>query len=207
MPRKPIKQNRMSAVLRKVLERVLLALLALVCIGAFYLAVILAEVPADQQAPALTPAPAVVLSAEQPRQIGSLNDLAQLVERFPAPVLALQSNTQLAFAGGLVNDLAYKGSFARLVTLTYQTQNGETLTLHSIYPADAFSLLPGGGFTLQNTLTAALAGMTAVRMENASSVRLHVKGESALYAFTAPKMAEEALSEISRQAILVMPPE
>jgi hypothetical protein len=206
MSRKQNKQkSKMVPVVRKVLERSLLVLLVIVCIGAFYLAVILAEVPADQGAPAESSVPQVALTAEQPRQIGSLNDLKQLVEHFPSPVLALQANTQLAFAGGLVNDLAYKGSFARLVTLTYQTQNGETLKLYSIYPLDAFTLLPGENYSLQNTLTASLAGMTAVRMENADTLRLHVKGESALYALTSPKMEEEALSEISRQAILVMP--
>ncbi len=206
MARKPIKQQgRFYSVLRKVLERALLGLLAAVCIGAFYLAVILAEVPAGQGAPEATSAPAVTLSAEQPRQVSSPNDLNQLVEHFPAPALALKSNTPLVFAGGLVNDVAYQGSFARLVTLTYQTQSGETLTLHSIYPADAFSLLPGKGYSLKDTLTAVLAGMTAVRMENADTVRLHVQGENALYAFTAPKMAEEALSEIFRQATLAKP--
>ena len=206
MARKQTKQqSKIVSVLRKVLERALFILLAVICIGAFYLAVILAEVPADQDAPKVTAAPAVALSAEQPRQIGSLNDMHQLVEHFPAPALVLKENVQIAFAGGLVNDLAYQGSFARLVTLTYQTQSGETLTLQSIYPADAFTLLPGKGYALKNTLTAALAGMTAVRMENADTVRLHVKGESALYAFTAPKMAEEAFSEISRQAILIKP--
>ncbi len=206
MTRKSIKQkSKLVFVLRKVLERILLVLLVAVCIGAFYLAVILAEVPADQGAPTESPVPQVALTAEQPRQIGSLNDLKQLVEHFPSPVLALQANTELAFAGGVVNDLAYKGSFARLVTLTYQTQNGETLKLYSIYPLDAFSLLPGEGYTLQDKLTASLAGMTAVRMENADTIRLHVKGESALYAFTAPKMEEDALSEISRQAVLVKP--
>jgi hypothetical protein len=198
-------QSKTVSALRKVMERILLALLVVVCIGAFYLAVILAEVPADQGAPAQSPVPQVTLTAEQPRQIGTLNDLKQLVEHFPSPVLALTANTELVFAGGVVNDLAYKGSFARLVTLTYQTQNGETLKLYSIYPLDAFTLLPGEGYTLQDKLTASLAGMTAVRMENADTVRLHVKGESALYAFTAPKMEEELLAAISRQAILVKP--
>ncbi len=206
MTRKSNKQqSKLVIALRKVLERIFLVLLVAVCIGAFYLAVILAEVPADQGAPAESSVPQAALTAEQPRQIGTLNDLSQLVEHFPSPVLALQANTDLAFSGGVVNDLAYKGSFARLVTLTYQTQNGETLKLYSIYPLDAFSLLPGEGYTLQDKLTASLAGMTAVRMENAETIRLHVKGESALYAFTAPKMEEEALSGISRQAILVKP--
>lgn len=206
MSRKQNKQqSKLVWMLRKILERFLLVLLVVVCIGAFYLAVILAEVPADQGAPLESPVPQVALTGEQPRQIGTLNDLKQLVEHFPSPVLALTENTQLVFAGGMVNDLAYKGSFARLVTLTYQTQNGETLKLYSIYPLDAFSLLPGKGYSLQNTLTASLAGMTAVRMENADTVRLHVKGESALYAFTSPKMDEEQLNEISRQAVLVKP--
>ena len=206
MARKPAKQkSKLYAVLRKVLERVLYTMLVAVCIGAFYLAVILAEVPADQQAPAQSPVPQAALAAEQPRQIGSLNDLRQLVEHFPSPVLVLQDGTQLTFTGGLTNDVAYQGSFARMVTLTYQSSGGETLSLVSIYPADAFTLLPGKDYALANILTAPLAGMTAVRMENNESVRLHVKGESALYAFTAPRMDEQALSEISRQAVLVQP--
>lgn len=204
MSRKPSKRNRLRVLMKKVLERLLLILLVAVCIGAFYLAVILAEVPADQEATDDTPAPAVTLSAQQPRQIGTLNDLSQLAEHFPAPVLALSADTRLAFDGGQVNDLAYKGAFARLVTLTYRTQTGEALTLKSIYPADAFILLPGEGFQLMEHLTGALAGMTAVRMENKDTVRLHVRGENALYALTAPKMEEEALSEITRQALLVI---
>jgi hypothetical protein len=205
MSRRGKQQSRISAALKKVLDRVLMVLLALLCIGAFYLAVILAEVPADQNAPKASEVPQVSLAPEQPRQIGSLNDLSHLAEHFPAPVLALQASDQLMFLGGLANDLANNGGFARLVTLNYQTPSGLKLMLYSIYPADALILLPDGDYMLTNSMTAALAGMTAVRMEDENTIRLHVRGESALYALTAPKMEEEALLQISRQAMLVTP--
>ncbi len=205
MPRKPKKQSKLSAALRKVLERLLLVILVVVCIAAFYLAVILAEIPADQQAPEETKAPAVALAPEQPRQIGSLADIGRLTEIFPAPVLALQPTEALSFDGGVVNDLAYEGAFARLVTLNYHTQAGGKLTLISIYPSEAFSLLPKGDYLINNTLTGALAGMTAVRMESSDGIRLHVRGENALYAFAVPKTEEAQLSELSRQAMLIMP--
>jgi hypothetical protein len=47
--------------------------------------------------------------------------------------------------------------------------------------------------------------MTAVRMEKEDSIRLHVRGQSAMYVFTAPTMDEEAFAEITRQALLTMP--
>ncbi len=204
-PKKPIRQSKMSAALRKILERLLMIVLVIVCIAAFYLAVILAEIPADQQAPKETKAPSVALSPEQARQTSSFAEISRLTEIFPAPVLALQETDELLFDGGVVNDLAYEGAFARLATLNYHTQAGEKLTLVSIYPSEAFSLLPKGDYLINNTLTGALAGMTAVRMESEEGIRLHVRGENALYAFMATKMEEEQLTKLSRQAMLIMP--
>jgi hypothetical protein len=77
--------------------------------------------------------------------------------------------------------------------------------LQSIYPVDAFSLLPGEGYTLKGDMTAPIAGMTAVRMEKEGSIRLHVRGQSAMYVFTAPSMDEAAFEDITRQALLTMP--
>ncbi len=205
MPRPTKKKNRLAEFLSKALGRVLLIVLVLICIGVFYVAVILAEIPADQQVPEATAAPSITLSPEQPWRIASLGDLTTLTANFPAPALVFQMGDALIFDEGLVNDLAYEGSFARMITLSYHTPAGEKLTLYSIYPADAFVLLPGSGYVLQDALTASLAGMTAVRMENGSEVRLHVRGESALYAMTAPLMGEEQLSLISRQALLLVP--
>ena len=205
MPRSPRKTNRLAEFLSNALGRVLLAVLVLICIGVFYIAVILAEVPADQQVPEATAVPPVTLSAEQPRRAASPGEIDTLTEIFPAPALVFQTGDALIFDEGLVNDLAYEGSFARMLTLSYHTPAGEKLTLYSIYPADAFALLPGSGFALKDTLTASLAGMTAVRMENGSEIRLHVRGESALYALAAPMMGEEQLALISRQALLLMP--
>ena len=205
MPKKPKKQGKMNAALRKVLERVLMFLLIVVCIGAFYLAVILAEIPADQQAPKASHAPAVALSPEPPRQIASFSEINKLTEIFPAPLLAMQETEALFFDGGVVNDLAFNGAFARRAALSYHTQSGEKLELVSIYPQDAFSLLPKGDYAISNTLTGSLAGMTAVRMESKDGIRLHVRGENGLYAFIAPVMEAEQLALLSRQAMLIMP--
>ena len=190
---------------RKILERVLLTLLVLLCVGAFYIAVILAEAPPEEQAAHGTPVPQATLSPDQPRQIGSLSDLGQLVQNFPAPVLAIQPSETIVFDGGLTNDLAYQGAFARIVTLSYHTDKEQSLTLQSIYPVDAFSLLPGEGYTLKNDMTAPIAGMSAVRMEKEGSIRLHVRGQTAMYVFTAPVKDEEAFAVITRQALLTMP--
>lgn len=190
---------------RKILERALLVLLVLLCVGAFYIAVILAEVPPEEQAAQETPVPQAALAPDQPRQIGSLGDLGQLVANFPAPVLAIQPSEEVAFDGGLTNDLAYEGAFARIVTLSYHTVEGYALSLQSIYPVDAFSLIPGEGYSLSKSMTAAMAGMTAVRMEKEGAIRLHVRGQSAMYVFTMPAMDEEAFAGLTRQALLTMP--
>lgn len=203
MSRKP----RKNSLPRRLLERVLLTLLVLLCVGLFYIAVILAEVPPEDQGAVPTKTAAVTLAPDQPRRIDSLGNLYSLTANFPAPVLAIQPSTAIAFDSGLVNDLAYQGTFARMVTLSYHTPEGYSLTLQSIYPGDAFSLLPGEGYSLKSDLTATLAGMAAVRMEKMGSVRLHVRGENGLYVFTAPDMPEETLSALVRQAFLAMPQE
>ena len=153
MPKIMKPQSKWNSMIRKVLERMLLAFLVVICIGAFYLAVILAEIPADQQAPGVSNTIAVSLTPEQPRQIGSINEINRITDIFPAPVLALQPSDQAAFEGGMVNDLAYQGTFARQVTLTYKLATGETLTLQSIYPSEAFALMPDEGYQLKDTLT------------------------------------------------------
>ena len=190
--------------LRRILERVAMLLFVLFCVAAFYLVVILAEVPEEVEQTAQATQPAqTVLSPSSPQKITSAAEVGSLIEGFPAPVLSFAQSPDLSFVDGLANDLAYEGAFARVVTLRYETAYGQEVTVQSIYPADALTLLGQDGLSLGQNLTGALAGMTAVRMESDTKIRLHVRGQSALYAMTAPKMDEEVFSSLTKLAQLI----
>jgi len=189
--------------LRKFLDRTAMILLVVICIVAFYIAVILAETPKEEGTAVASLGPQPTLVPQQPAQISTRDQLPVLIASFPAPVLAMQEGAGVTLTGGLINDLAFEGAFARVVTLTYQTTDGQVLTLQSIYPSNAFALLDSKGYSLQGQLIGMLSGMTAVRMESETGLRLHVRGEKALYALSAPKMEEDLFTALTRQAQLI----
>ena len=125
------------------------------------------------------------------------NDLVHLVAGFPAPVMSFMSGSGMTFVSAVSSDAAVSGGFGRIATLYWQTESGEPVTLQSIWPADAFSLLEGGyHFTL--TLGPSLFGNASVRMENDESIRLHVATDRGLYVFLVPRPLSAQVSALCR---------
>ena len=95
------------------------------------------------------------------------------------------------------NELRELVGFGRVVTLYWQTEEGEPLILRSIYPASALSLLEKG-YHFSAVSGPTLFGVSSVRMENDETVRVHAATESGLYVVTVPKSAASGISAISR---------
>ena len=118
-----------------------------------------------------------------------------LISRFIriAVMFAGGASAKLTFAGGVCEDVPFEGGVARVVTLTYRTESFDTLTVQSIYPARALSLLGKDGRTFTGVIHDKMAGYDYVAMEDAATYRLHAQGEEALYVFTVPRIDVAAL--------------
>ena len=139
--------------------------------------------------PLLTASPAMNIEAE--------TDLRSLVESIPVPVLSFMSGSGMSFVSGTSSDAGLEGGFGRIVSLYWQTQDGDPLILQSIYPASALSLLEKG-YHFSAVAGPTLFGMDSVRMENADTVRVHAATDTGLYVLTVPKSAASKISSLSR---------
>ena len=139
--------------------------------------------------PLLTASPAMNIEAE--------TDLRSLVESFPVPVLSFMSGSGMSFVSGTSADAGLEGGYGRIVSLYWQTQDGDPLILQSIYPASALSLLEKG-YHFSAVAGPTLFGMDSVRMENADTVRVHAATDTGLYVLTVPKSAASKISSLSR---------
>ena len=139
--------------------------------------------------PLLTASPAMNITVE--------TDLRSLVESFPVPVLSFMSGSGMSFVSGTSSDAGLEGGFGRVVSLYWQTQDGDPLILQSIYPASALSLLEKG-YHFSAVAGPTLFGVDSVRMEKADTVRIHAATDTGLYVLTVPKSAASKISSLSR---------
>lgn len=189
--------------LHRVLGRISALLLALLLMVVFYVAVIMADpkeeaMAVQQDQPLLAASPAVTIDKEE--------DMTTLLASFPVPVLCCAGGSGLTFVGGTSYDMAFEGGFARIAQVTYAAQDGTHVTASTIYPARAISLLGKADYRLSDQSGASIAGMATVRMENDSTIRLHVQGEEGLYAFTAPQVEATTLATLVRPFQLLSNP-
>ena len=181
------------------LSRVFFGVLAtLILVAVFYLAIILgqpdapeSQVVVDQTQPLLSSAPAL--------RVNSADQLAELMDAFPVPVLCFQEGTGPTLREAVTYDQAFENGFGRIAQLTYEASGGDMeFTLTTIYPARAISLMGKGDFKLMGAATQTLNGMKAVRMEDASHIRLHAQADDALYVLTVPQISTDTLNLITR---------
>ena len=143
-----------------------------------------------ERAPLLLASPAVNIASE--------SQMYALLDSFPVPVMHPLSGSGLTFVSGTSYDTAFEDGFARIVAVKYMNAAGQEMTVESIYPARALSLMGKGDYRLSGVAGQSLAGMRSVRMENATSIRLHAQAEEALYVVTVPKMESSELIALTR---------
>ena len=182
---------------RRSLKAVLLTALTIVLLAAFYLAVVMgtpqqegSAVTARQDQPLLSALPSAVFILEE-------GQMGQVLNAFPAPVLASMNAAALRFESGLCEDVSFEGGLGRKVTLSYRTAEDAVVTLVSIYPARATSLITKGDYILSDTFGVPLAGLRSVRMEKPGSICMHAQGAEALYVVTLPELSATSLRTLT----------
>ena len=183
---------------RRILKAAIGTVLTVLLLAAFYIAVIMGN-PQEEESAAITARQDQPLLAamSSPVLITEQGQLGQLLDAFPAPVMAAMNSTVMTFQQGLCEDVAYGGGFGRKVTLTYRTAEGAAVTVVSLYPARALELIDKADYTLSGTAGLSLAGLRSVRMENGSAIRLHAQGTDALYVVTLPPLSATALRTLT----------
>ena len=183
-----------KAILR-FLGRSLSALLTLLLLAFLVLIFIVGQPQDPEQAPVPAASP---LPAASPVRIQAEKDLPALLNAFPAPVMSFMSGSGMNFVSGSVEDAAWRSGFARVLTLTWRTADGQSLILRSICPADALELIGKGDYAFSAVSGPALFGQPTVRMENRDTVRIHTAASEGLYALTAPLSMASSLSSLTR---------
>ena len=183
---------------RKIVKAVLASLLTVLLLAAFYIAVVMGNPQKDDSS-------AGSLQAEQPLpeamsspiMITQNSQLSALLEFFPGQVMAAMNTSVLSLQHGLCEDVPFEAGLARRVTLTYRTTEDALVTLVSIYPARATSLITKGDYVLSDTFGLPLAGLRSVRMEKPGSICMHAQGVEALYVVTLPELSASALRALT----------
>ena len=185
----------------------LLTLLAMVLIFVFYIAVVMGQPQTD-----VTGMPRIAVEQPLPEPlvapIAITDDkaLGQLAGVFPAPVMFAGGKT-LTFLSGVCEDVPFERGVARVVTLTYATADFDTLTVQSIYPARALSLLGQDGRSFIGVSVDNMAGLKYVGMQDAATRRMHAQGEEALYVFTTPLAEYRVIDQWTNTLQLFRPAE
>ena len=187
--------------LRRVLVRIAAAVLMVLALAFAYIFLLLGE--PDEEAK-------YVQSAQEEQitmPMGALDvpgdvNLQTLADTFGQPVMALYSDLTLEHAR--VYDTAFGGGYARRVTLTYSFADGQLLTVESIRPTAAITLL-GGGYSLDVRSLYALGGLDAARMDDGERICVFGQSDTAAYAVLCPAPHEDDLSGVLRQTTLIAP--
>lgn len=184
--------------LGEILRRVGMTLLTILMMAVFYVAVVMGQPQQDavtaieprQDQPLLSALPAPVVITED-------SNLPRLAAAFPAPVMYPLYGTALTFRQGVCSDVSFEGGLGRIVTLTYEVAGHGEVTITSIYPARALTLMGKGDYVISGTAGQTLAGLRSIRMEKDASIRLHAQGTEALYVVTTPMLESSVLRQLT----------
>ena len=129
-------------------------------------------------------------------------NLSTIAETFGQPVMTLYGSG-LHMERSRVYDTAFGGGYARRVTLTYAFEDGQTLTVESIRPTAAVTLLGGDGYTLDADSMFYIGGVDAAWMESAERICVFGQTGAAAYAVVCPPSHKADLETLLKQTALV----
>lgn len=181
----------------KILGKVLGSAAFLAALVLLYVTIVVAqpqpsgEEPVPPQSPLAGNAPSVEIKEEA--------ELREMAAGFPAPVMSFMSGSGMTFVSGSRQDVPYREGWGRVLTLYWQTWDGEPLILRSIYPAEGLEIMGRGDYHFSGQAGPVLFGQSSVRMENGETVRVHVQAAGrGLYVLIVPFALRDSLSDIAR---------
>ena len=190
--------------LHKFLWRVVSVLLVVLALVICYLLLLMGE-PDEEAKNAVVPEEAVITMPMSPFEAPGASNASHLADTFGEPVLSLIDG--LSMQKARIYDTALGGSYARRATLTYAFEDGALLTLESLRPTAAVTLLRLNGASLDATSLYTLGGLNAARMDNADQICVFTQTDSAVYAVLCPRSHASQLESILKQTTLALPGE
>lgn len=187
--------------LRLILLRAAVAVLLVIALVFAYLFLLLGE-PDEETKYVDIPDEELITMPMGALEIPGEANLQTLATTFGQPVMAFYGGPTLQRAR--VYDTAFGGGYARRVTLTYAFEDGAQLTVESIRPTSAITLL-GSGYSLSARSLYALGGLDAARMDGGGQICIFGESEVAAYAVLCPESHEADLSGLLRQTTLIAP--
>ncbi len=195
-------QPKAPSRLQVLFKRIGLWLMLILALAAAYLFLLLGE-PDEEAKNAARVQEQTIHMPMSPLESPGEASVGHLADTFGQPVLSIGQGIEMQRAR--VYDTAFQGEYARRVTLTYAFEDGAQVTVESIRPTAAVTLLHQNGYKLDATALYSLGGLNAGRMDNAQQICVFAQNETAAYAVICPKNHEGDLEAILRQTTLVEP--
>jgi hypothetical protein len=196
---------RKRAVWKTVVKRVLQVVGLLLALSLVYVFLLMGEPGEDDQLAAQNAAQEETISVPiTAGEVTDTQDLTLLAAKFGKPVLALYA-AELPLQKATLFDTAFRGGYARRLTLSYTFSDGMVLTMESIRPIAAVSLLSDDRYRLNVDSLYTVAGLDAVRMDSDVQVCLIAQGSAATYAVLCPIAHEGELRALIKLSSLMQP--
>lgn len=197
-------QSKPPSLLKRVLKRVGFAILLVLALVFAYVFLLLGE-PDEDAKYMQKPVEETITMPMSALEIPGESDMSDLAETFGQPVLSL--GQALPMYKSRIYDTAFEGGYARRVTLTYTLEDGRQLTVESIRPTSAVTLLKQEGSKLDGSTLYTLGGLNAARMDNGTDCCIFSQTDTAVYAVIAPSGYADELTTLLRYTMLVAPEE
>lgn len=190
---------------KKIVKRILAALGLTLSLAMVYVFLLVGEPEEDSQLTQQTAAQEETIRVPiAASQLAGNADVTPLAASFGMPVLVL-GGSPLTMTQATLFDTAFRGNYARRLTLAYAFDTGETVTLESIRPTAALALLAGGSNTLNMQSLYTVAGMDVVRVDGDGRIMLLARGLDAAYAIIGPLEKANEVLALLKQATLMQP--
>ena len=186
--------------LRKLLTRIGAVVLLILTLAFAYVFLLLGEPDEDAKYMQKVPEASITMPMSALEIPGEAN-VQSLSDTFDQPVLSL--GQALPMYKSRIYDTAFEGGYARRVTLTYTLEDGRQLTVESIRPTSAVTLLKQEGSKLDGSTLYTLGGLNAARMDNGTDCCIFSQTDTAVYAVIAPSGYADELTTL----LLVAPEE
>jgi len=195
--------QKQPSVIKRFLLRVLAVVMAVLALVMCYLFLLMGEPDEDAKLAADAPAEAAITMPMSPFEAPGESNVQNLADTFGEPVMALYDGPEMRKAR--IYDTAFEGGYARRVTLTYTLADGQQLTVESLRPTSAVTLIKEDGYKLDASALYTMGGLNAARMENSSTICVFAQTDTAVYAVRCPASHAGELSGLIKQSMLVEP--
>ena len=191
-------EQKAPAKWRIVAKRILIVLGLLLALAVLYVFLLMGEPDDDDEMLLKQSSVEEIIQMPMTGQemTGNVDVNAEAVS-FGKDAMELRGNV-LPLQKATLYDTAYAGGYARRLTLTYAFPDGQVMTVDSIRPPGAITLLTDASYGIRVSEIYTMGGMDAVRMDSDDYIRIAAQGRDAVYVVHMPKAHEKQLLDLLR---------